>query len=200
MIEAVDLVDTWRSENNTAKKFTWVSGKRPVKMARLDFFLVTPDIHANINKHILSFGYRSDHSLVGIELNTENSEYGKGFWKFNSALLKEKEYVTLVKNEINNVLSDLTEGQGSQTLTTSKQMFFEVLKLRIRGVTIPYCAKRKKKLNEKEKSIETEIQRLETLVINNSEENKIEDIQVLKEELRTIRETTLRGNMLRAKT
>ena len=56
-----------------------------------------------------------------------------------------------------------------------------------------------KKLHEKEKSIEAEIQRLETLVANNSEENKIEDIQVLKEELRTIRETTLRGNMLRAK-
>ena len=199
LIEAIDLVDTWRSENNTAKKFTWVSGKRPVKMARLDFFLVTKDIHANISKHILSSGYRSDHSLVGIELNTENSERGKGFWKFNSALLKEKEYVTLVKNKIDNLIIDLTEGQGLQSLTTSKQMFFEVLKLRIRGVTIPYCAKRKKKLNEKEKNIEAEIQRLEALIVSNSEENLIEDMQVLKEELRTIRETKLRGNMLRAR-
>ena len=77
-----------------------------------------------------------------------------------------------MKNEINNLISELTEGQGSQTLTTSKQMFFEVLTLRIRGVTIPYCAKHKKKLNEKEKSIEAEIQRLETLVVNNSEEKK----------------------------
>ena len=90
---------------------------------------------------------------MGIELNTESSECGKGFWKFNSALLKEHEYVTLVKNEINNLISELTEGQGSQTLTTSKQMFFEVLKLRIRGVTIPYCAKCRKKLNEKEKKV-----------------------------------------------
>ena len=86
-----------------------------------------------------------------------------------------------------------------QSLTTSKQMFFEVLKLRIRGVTIPYCAKRKKKLNEKEKNIEAEIQRLEALIVSNSEENLIEDMQVLKEELRTIRETKLRGNMLRAR-
>ena len=84
MMEAFDLLDTWRSENNIAKRFTWVSDKRPVKMARLDFYLVTPDIQANISKHILSFGYRSDHSLVGIELNMENSERGKGFWKFNS--------------------------------------------------------------------------------------------------------------------
>ena len=64
------------------------------------------------------------------------------------------------------------------------------------GVTVPNT---KKKLNEKEKSIEAEIQRLEILTVNNPEENIIEDIQVLKEELRIIRETNLRGNMLRAR-
>ena len=38
MIEGLNLIDTWRSENNNSKKFTWVSGKKPLKMARLDFF------------------------------------------------------------------------------------------------------------------------------------------------------------------
>ena len=57
-----------------------------------------------------------------------------------------------------------------------------------------------KQLNEKEKKgVEAEIQRLETLVVNNSIENKIEDMQVLKKELMTIRGTILRANMLRAK-
>ena len=55
MIEGLDLVDTWRSENNESKKFTWVSGKRPVKMARLDFFLVTQDIHAKISRYLNTF-------------------------------------------------------------------------------------------------------------------------------------------------
>ena len=144
MMESLELVDTWRSENNHLKKFTWVSGKRPVKMARLDFFLVTPDIHARISRYLNNFGYRSDHSLIGIELSIENIERGKGFWKFNSALLKDPDYVELVKNEINNVKKDYIVGTGSQTETTSKQMLFEVLKLRVRGVTIPYCSRRKK--------------------------------------------------------
>ena len=48
MMEELELIDTWRSENENIKKYTWFSGKRPLKMARLDFFLVTPDIHAQI--------------------------------------------------------------------------------------------------------------------------------------------------------
>ena len=38
IISVLDLVDTWRSSNPEAKKYTWISGTRPVKMARLDFF------------------------------------------------------------------------------------------------------------------------------------------------------------------
>ena len=200
MIEVLDLVDTWRSENNTSKKFTWVSGKRPVKMARLDFFLVTPDIHASINNYMNISGYRSDHSLIGIELCTKKTERGKGFWKFNSALLKEREYVSLVKNEIRNVVRDLSYGLDSCTETTSKQMLLEVLKLRIRGVTIPYCAKRKKKLRENEANIESKIQLLERSLIDDKEKDKIfEKIQELKKDLQTIREVKLKGNLLRAR-
>ena len=54
MIEWLNLIDIWRSENNQSKKFTWVSRKKPLKMARLDFFLVTPDIQAKMNKCINS--------------------------------------------------------------------------------------------------------------------------------------------------
>ena len=69
-------------------------------MARLDIYLVTPDIHAKISRHFNSFGYRSDHSFIGIELNVENIQHGKGFWKFNSALLQDQDYVKLVKMKL----------------------------------------------------------------------------------------------------
>ena len=63
------------------------------KMARLEYCLVTPDIHAKILKYWNSFGYRSNPSLIGIELNIER---GKGFWKFNSAMLKDQDCVCKV--------------------------------------------------------------------------------------------------------
>ena len=61
-------------------------------------------------------------------------------------------YVKLVKNEINNVIKYLTICmQESQSIVTTKQMLLEVLKLRIRGVTIPYCARQKKNKRERKK-------------------------------------------------
>ena len=85
-----------------------------MKMARLDYVLVIPHIHAKISKHINSFGYRSYDSLKGIDLDVKHIEPGKGFWKFNSSILQDQEYGTLVKNEIKNVIKDLTEGQEPQ--------------------------------------------------------------------------------------
>ena len=64
-----DLVDTWRCSNPESKRFTWTSSKKPLKMSSFDFFLVTPDFHALITRHIITFEYRSDHSLIGIEVD-----------------------------------------------------------------------------------------------------------------------------------
>ena len=83
----LDLVDTWRSSNPRTKKYTWISGTKPVKMARLDFFLVTTDIHARTAKTFMSFGYRTDHSFIGVEINIEDTSRGKGFWKFNTKIV-----------------------------------------------------------------------------------------------------------------
>ena len=63
MMKNLDLIDTWQAQNPAAKKFTWASGKRTIKMARLDFFLVSPGIHAKVVANKISYGYRSNHFL-----------------------------------------------------------------------------------------------------------------------------------------
>ena len=93
MIQSLDLIDIWRARNPDVKKYTWVSGKRPLKMARLDFFLATPDIYAKITGCNISHGYRSNHSQIGIELDVHEIARGRGFWKFNHSLLHDNEYV-----------------------------------------------------------------------------------------------------------
>ena len=51
----LDLVDTERSSNPVSKKCTWVSGAKPTKMARLDFFLGSTDIHTKTTKKFYGF-------------------------------------------------------------------------------------------------------------------------------------------------
>ena len=103
MMQNLDFIDIWRAQNPAAKKFTWVSGKKTIKMARLDFFLVFPDIHAKLVANKISYGYRSDHSLVSLEIEWTEVTRGKGFWKLISSLLVDPEYVNLVKQVIEEV-------------------------------------------------------------------------------------------------
>lgn len=92
----------------------------------------------------MSHGYRTDHSFIGIEINLDEISRGKGFWKFNTSLLHDKIYVNMVKQEIQNLMQEYanTDNYGNCLLTVSNQMFFEMFKLRIRGITIPYSAKK----------------------------------------------------------
>ena len=45
-------------------------------------------------------GYRTDHSMVKKKLNLNKIQTGKGYWKFNNSLLKDKKYNTNIKNII----------------------------------------------------------------------------------------------------
>ncbi len=103
MKQQFDLIDPWRINNPNKKQFTWFQ-RNPVKMSRLGFFLVTEDIMALISKCDIITGYRSDHSIINITLTISNDKRGKGFWKFNTSLLSDQEYVHIIKNTIRNTI------------------------------------------------------------------------------------------------
>ena len=85
-----------------------------------------------------------------MEIDFKEAVRGRGFWKFNSSLLLDEIYIDKVKKEINNVTNEYTTNQGDDLdLSISKQMLLKMIKLRIHGVTIPYCARKKKQTLEK---------------------------------------------------
>ena len=58
----------------------------------MDFFLINYDTFAHLDDCQIVSGYRSDHSGVVLKLDFFEQARGKGFWKFNNSLLKDKEY------------------------------------------------------------------------------------------------------------
>ena len=52
----------------------------------------------------MSFGYRTDHSFIGVDINIKDTNRGKCFWKFNTSLLKDK-HVDMVKAGIKKTVS-----------------------------------------------------------------------------------------------
>ena len=103
---------------------------------------------------------------------TNEFKKGKGYWKFNNSLLTDKEFVNIIKKQIcevksqyaclvynRNLISEIDNEMIQFTI--SEQTFLDILLMEIRGKSISYSTFRKKKMLEKEKSLEQEIFQLE---------------------------------------
>ncbi len=78
MKEQFELIDPWRQYNPDKKQYTWFQ-RNPMKMSRLDYFLISADILALTKNTIIKPGYRSDHSIIILQLKINEYDRGKGF-------------------------------------------------------------------------------------------------------------------------
>ena len=123
-------------------------------------------------KVIIDNSYRSDHSGVVLSLNLNKIHKGRGLWKFNNSLLSDKEYIKIIKDIINNIITQYAILiYNPQTINRIPKeetqfiindgLFLETLLMEIRGKTISYPAFKKKKTNEKENILCEKIKELE---------------------------------------
>ena len=98
-----NLVDPWRIHNPDVSTFTWFR-KNPVKKSSLDFFLISEELLSLTENVNIRPGYRTDHSIVELELRLSDFIKGKGFWKFNNALLRDNTDIEKVENTISSVI------------------------------------------------------------------------------------------------
>ena len=155
--EIYKLQDPWRVTYPSQKRFTWFK-RNPVKKARLDFFLISEELMSLVNKVDINPGYRTDHSIIELELRINDFDKGKGFWKFNNQLLLNTEYISKVKSVIASIKAQyaatpynrdkISEIEDKDIhFTISDQMLLDLILLEVRGMSIPFAAniKRQKK-------------------------------------------------------
>lgn len=88
MTEELCLADIWRENNPECRRYTWRK-PTPLKQSQLDYFLLSEYLIWFYESTDIVPGYRSDHSMVTLTLKFSICEKAKGFWKFNSSLLKD---------------------------------------------------------------------------------------------------------------
>ena len=181
------------------KQYTWRTNNRS-KQARLDFFLISENFLIDTENVCLETGYRTDHSMVILKFKGPTTRKTKSFWKFNNSLLKDKEYVKIVKQVIEQVKTQYRDISTQQTenedikFTITDQLFLDVLLMEIRGKTISYSSFKKKKIDKTEEKLVKEISQMEQDINTNN--------QILEEkrnELKRIRENKLNGLMIRSR-
>ena len=79
---------------------------------------------------------------------TEHERGKKGTWKFNNRLLQDEEYIKIVKDCIAKVIGQCKaedkENMFDIKFSIDDQLFWETLKIMLRGKTISYSTFKKK--------------------------------------------------------
>ena len=156
----------------------------------------------------IDYGYRSDHSIITTKLVFKQDTNRKSFWKFNTSLLKDSEYLEEVNTLIEEVISEYAAAPYNRdglsgvpkseiVFTLAEDTFLDFLLMKIRAKTIAYATMKKKKNIEEEKNLEDSIQTLEKKANKSTEEyNEILEKQ---EELEKLRQKRLEGVLLRSR-
>ena len=201
-----NLKDAFRYFHPDIRRFTW-RRRSPIKQARLDYFLVSSAFTDYISSCDIIPGYRSDHSIVKINIQTSKFICGKGLWKFNCALLSNPEYLELINKTIQEVkmeyalpvysLDFLKNASDSEiTFTIEEDLLLEMIIFKIRAKTIKFGSIVKNKNKIKEQNL---IKQIDTVEKAESSTQSTELIDNLKKELGQLRETKLKGHMIRSR-
>ena len=201
--ESFELVDPWRVCFPDSRKYTWRQCS-PIKQSRLDYFLVSEDIFSLMKTVKIIPGYKTDHSAIVFSFSPCLAKRGKGYWKFNSQLLHDMEYIDLVKKCIRETVSEYYVGGDIENflevnLHCNDQQFFEILKMKIRSISISYSINRSRKEKENIKTLEKDIQILENSMNTNPDETILASLNLKKLELENYREHMVDGLLLRSR-
>ena len=197
-MENLDLCDVWRIFNPDTKRFTWRQ-RQPDIHCRLDFFLVSQTTLCNCIQTDIIPGFKTDHSMITLNLSVHSNPRGNGFWKLNTSLLADAIFVEKIKATIQETANDYKDDKSVDSL-----LLWEMIKMKVRQESISYSAFLKRDKIKKELDLEKEIafleeQRDNAILDDPLTQNTAERIKMLKEELEKIIEHRTKGAILRSK-
>ena len=190
-MESYDLIDLIRCMYPTKKIFTRTQ-RSPMILSRIDHWLVSDQISNYISSVNIYPGIRSDHSIIHFSMCNNNSPRGKGFWKFNSQLLRDNDYVKKVIESINNSEVELRD-------MNDKGLKWDFIKCRIRGLTLSHCFLKSKQNKEHITRLQNELANLQNQLTNKADETIFTKYEKVKSELETIEENIAKGAIMRSK-
>ena len=160
-----DLIDIWRTRNLDRKLFTWKQ-KNPLVQRRLDFWLISDVCQDEVEETIIKTAIRTDHSAIIISFNSlDEQARGPSYWKFNSSLIDDENYVIAINQKIPEWLGEFKE-------VIDKRVLWDLIKYRARQFTMHYAKKKAHKRRQELVQIEISLRQAEErLAIDPSEPN-----------------------------
>ena len=136
-----------------------------------------------------------DHKAIRLFLQFESKKKGPGLWKFNNSLLNDDTFVDLITTNYPIICR-------KYAYLTNLNLKWEMIKMEIRSLTIPYAKKKARNVRNLEKQLESRIESLESKINANPDDGtdaEQQEYERLKTELRRIYEKRADGAILRSK-
>ena len=130
----------------------------------------------NVTHTDISAGFKTDHSMVTIQVALHTNPRGPGFWKLNTSFLSETEYINQIKTTIEGIKD---EYQNEKSLNAS--LLWEMIRLKVREQRVRYAKTKKAKMLREEEELEKKINILQWQIdsgCNNANEKLAITIQL----------------------
>ena len=190
------LVDAWRNLHPNERTYTWFKHKPNYMAERLDYIFVTKCIMSNVERCDIIPSFCTDHSMVILTFCITQQKRGRGFWKLNTSLLQDENYI----EKMNEVLEDILK-----TPFEGVQKKWDFLKYKVKSETVKFSKIKKNSEKNKLEAMERKGRRLQDQIDEkvtsdtfNIEQN-IEELQYIKGEINLLCEQRTRGAMIRSR-
>lgn len=187
-----DLVDIWRIRNPDCKAFTWRQ-KKPLIQRRLDFWLISDVCQDEVEEANIKVAIKTDHSAITISFNTLDEQMrGPSYWKFNSSLIEDENYVLAINQKIPEWLEEFEE-------VTDKRVLWDLIKYRIRQFTMKFSKEKAYRRRQKLTEVETSLKQAEELLAAEPSESNLEKMEDLKMKYDSHFDYIARGAIIRSR-
>lgn len=149
-LEEFSVRDVWRSTNPDSLQFTY---RRPNYASRLNYWFVSEHLTEWIRSSEIRPAAQSDHSAVFFSLQTIPITRGPGIWRFDNALLLDKNFI--------NKMSLFLETYVPSEELDSPHVQWDFFKFKIREFCMAYTRSSRASLKSKMEGLRRELTLLE---------------------------------------
>lgn len=153
-MELQNMADVWRDRNPDKYQFSWRKNADKKQTSRLDYFLISEGLIPRVNKTEINPGFDSDHSRIDLDIALARFSRGKGTWKFNSGLLRDKDFIQEM-----NIILDQHNWNVKSNISPAQQ--WEYLKLEISNFSTEFAIKKAKGRRNLITLLETKLKNLD---------------------------------------
>jgi len=183
-----NLLDSFRVTCPKRRIYTYSHTDKKSK-SRLDRIYVSADMATKVDATNFDTSCFSDHKIVRVRI-ANSILRGPGSWIFNNTILKDQDFMTLLKNEI---------GISAEIKHTFdlKMDFWDYLKMNIQSVARMYSSEKAKRTINEIFRIKNEIEQIERVhTFNITEDSKLK-LNQLQEKMANFEKTQIEGMKLR---